>query len=123
MGKVRDHEERSGLRCSLKIGCRRILKACHHDEDERLEDLQARRTTRDKSEIQVSFKNCRFSSRCRGLEMKFVGSFEHNEVTSKFNPSEPGGEYVLDMENPYSRLIVSDLLKIEARSKGQVGEC
>ncbi|EKX50115.1 hypothetical protein GUITHDRAFT_103928 [Guillardia theta CCMP2712] len=87
-----------------KIGCRRMLKACHHAEDEGLEDHHARRTTRDKNEIQVSFKNC---------------SFEHNQVTSQFNPSEPGGEYLLDMENPYSRLIVSDLLKIEARSKGQ----
>ena len=79
-----------------------------------------RRTTRDKNEIQVSFKNCRLDAVLRSCRDALRVSFEHNEVTSKFNPSEPGGEYLLDMENPYSRLIVSDLLKIEARSKGQV---
>ena len=28
------------------------------------------------------------------------------------------GEYLFDMENPYSRLVVRDLLKIEAIGKG-----
>jgi Ran GTPase-activating protein (RanGAP) involved in mRNA processing and transport len=36
-----------------------------------------------------------------------------------FDPAEPGGEYVLDMSDPYSQLIVSDLLKLEVMEKGE----
>jgi hypothetical protein len=38
---------------------------------------------------------------------------------SAFDPSEPAGEYMFDMSDPYSRLVVRDLLKIEAMGKGQ----
>ena len=36
-----------------------------------------------------------------------------------FDPAEPAGEYCFDMSEPLSRLVVRDLLKIEAMGKGQ----
>ena len=38
---------------------------------------------------------------------------------ASFDPAEPAGEYMFDMSDPYSRLVVRDLLKIEALGKGQ----
>ena len=38
---------------------------------------------------------------------------------SSFDPAEPAGEYCFNMAEPLSRLVVRDLLKIEAMGKGQ----
>jgi hypothetical protein len=38
---------------------------------------------------------------------------------NSFDPAEPAGEYTFDMADPYSRLLIRDLLKIEAMGKGQ----
>jgi len=38
---------------------------------------------------------------------------------ASFDPAEPAGEYLFDMSDPYMRLVVRDLLKIEALGKGQ----
>ena len=38
---------------------------------------------------------------------------------NSFDPSEPAGEYLFDMTDPYSRFVLRDLLKLEAIGKGQ----
>ena len=55
----------------------------------------------------------------RNLEISLRDCTSGVMDANSFDPAEPNGEYLFDMSNPYSRLIVRDLLKIEAMGKGQ----
>jgi len=78
-------------------GCRRIMNACLGFKNSLETQEKTDRT------VEVSLKDCSFGM----------------VNPSSFDPAEPAGEYVFDMTDPYSRLVVRDLLKIEALGKGQ----
>jgi hypothetical protein len=78
-------------------GCRRLIGSCLGFKNS-LETQQ-----KDERTVDVSLKDCS------------LGTVN----PSSFDPAEPAGEYFFDMADPYSRLIVRDLLKIEAMGKGQ----
>ena len=78
-------------------GCRRIMQSCLGFKNS-LETQQ-----KDDRTVNVSLKDCSFGT----------------VSPSSFDPAEPAGEYLFDMSDPYSRLVVRDLLKIEAMGKGQ----
>jgi len=78
-------------------GCRRIMASCLGFKNS-LESQE-----KDERTVELSLKDCGFG---------MVNA-------SAFDPSEPAGEYMFDMSDPYSRLVVRDLLKIEAMGKGQ----
>ena len=78
-------------------GCRRLMNSCLGFKNS-LETQE-----KDDRTVEVSLKDCSFGM----------------VNPSSFDPSEPAGEYVFDMADPYSRLVVRDLLKIEAMGKGQ----
>ena len=79
-------------------GCRRIMGSCLGFKNQSVEQTEKEERT-----IEVSLQDCSFGT----------------VSVSSFDPSEPAGEYLFDMADPYARLVIRDLLKIEALGKGE----
>lgn len=89
-----------------RSGCRRILNSClgknSDSSAERIFTDPEGEQAESEGTIQVSMEGCN------------IGMVSG----SSFDPSEPGGDYSLDMSDPYSQLVVRDLLKIAAAGRG-----